>query len=311
MNEKIEQIVVSQNAKYPHDLELNHPHVLEKIAALWELPSQLDQYFETLMITEPGRERQGFAPSVAIDIFRLQRLHALAHPPKTTTRKDPWELIQVNKQPEALSLKEQLGLRGLTRNFLKCAECAECSANRDCLAIEAYLRQGVPVDTTDEGGLTALMIASYKGNERAVEQLLSYGADIHARADGGYGALHWAALGGNGMVIRMLINHRADVNMVTRYGLSPLLQAATNGHYEACQLLIKHGAFVNLASSEGWTPLHKACANGHKTVVELLLENGADRNAENPEKKVPTPLALAIRNKHDAIVELLSGSRLE
>lgn len=308
MNSKIEQIVVSQNEKYPHELERNHPHVLEKIAGLWESPSQLDQYFETLMITEPGRERQGFSPSVAIDIFRMQRLHARVHPPKTSPRKDPWESIQIKKQPEVLSLKDEFGARRLVQNFLKCAECAECSANRDCLAIEAYLQQGIPVDTTDEGGLTALMIASYKGNERAVEQLLNFGADIHARADGGYGALHWAALGGNCTVIGLLINHRAEINAVTRFGLSPLLQAATNGHYEACKLLIKHGALVNLASHEGWTPLHKACANGHQAVVELLIEHGADTAVEVPENRIPTPLALAIKNRHEAIVQFLSRS---
>jgi len=306
MNEKIKQIVSSLNAEYPLELENRHPHVLEKIATLWEQPSLLDQYFETLIVLEPDRDRQGFAPSVIVEIFRMQRLHSHVHQSKAPTKIDPWELVEIHRTSGGLSMQDEQAAKRKTREFLKCAECADCNANKVCPAVEDYLRLGVPVDTSDEAGLTALMLACHKGNEPAVEQLLKYGANVRATADGGYGVMHWAALGGNPRIVGMLINQNADLNALTRFGLSPLLQAATKGHFEACRLLIAHGASVNQASNDGWTPLHKACANGHVQIVKLLLEQGADKNVENASKNVPSPLALAVKNHHDAAVELLS-----
>lgn len=307
MNEKIWSLVGGQDAQYPHALEARHPHVIQKIAELWDDPAKLDHYFETLMITEPGRERQGFAPAIVVEIFRLQQLHMRVHPAKTTPKENPWELIRIDKQPETLALQVESAKKKLVQGFFQCAGCDECSPKNDCLAVIAYLRQGVPIDSVDEGGLTALMMASFKGNAQIVEQLLRLDADVTIKAEGGYSAIHWAALGGNCAVLQLLLDHRADVNALTRFGLSPLLQAATNGHRAACALLIEHGASVNQATREGWTPLHKACANGHIEVVRLLIGHGADREARNPAQNVPSPLELAIKNKRNEIVELISS----
>ena len=63
--------------------------------------------------------------------------------------------------------------------------------------------------------------------------------------------------------------------------------------------------WVDLASNDGWTPLHKACANGHGEVVQLLLSRGANRNAQYQDGI--TPLALAVKGKHEDIVALLTG----
>ena len=57
--------------------------------------------------------------------------------------------------------------------------------------VEALLSRGAEIEARDDGGLTALMLAS---TDIAVETLLDHGAEIEARADDGQTALIWASL---------------------------------------------------------------------------------------------------------------------
>ncbi len=69
------------------------------------------------------------------------------------------------------------------------------------------------------------------------------------------------------------------------------------------EMLIKYGADVEETDDKGRTALHNAARAGFTQVIEVLIAAGAEVNARMPNGE--TPLALAIKKKHQAAVVLL------
>eukprot|EP00929_Paragymnodinium_shiwhaense_P122190 TRINITY_DN94802_c0_g1_i1.p1 TRINITY_DN94802_c0_g1~~TRINITY_DN94802_c0_g1_i1.p1 ORF type:complete len:160 (+),score=48.00 TRINITY_DN94802_c0_g1_i1:54-482(+) len=74
----------------------------------------------------------------------------------------------------------------------------------------------------------------------------------------------------------------ADVNVVNGefFNYTPLHLFAGTGAVELCTLLLSKGATVDPRSQSDETPLIMAARAKHKAVVELLLGHGADESAE-------------------------------
>jgi uncharacterized protein len=77
---------------------------------------------------------------------------------------------------------------------------------------------------------------------------------------------------------------------------------------ETVRLLIEQGADVNMAQSGGYTPLHQAAANGRADLAQMLLEAGANPACVCHQGK--TPADYARERQHDAVLQLLSASRV-
>lgn len=73
MDKKVLQMLEGKENNYPHALEKQFPHVLNKILALWN-SAELDPYLQQLMLDKRDHQRQGFPPEVAMDIMRLSRI---------------------------------------------------------------------------------------------------------------------------------------------------------------------------------------------------------------------------------------------
>ena len=71
--------------------------------------------------------------------------------------------------------------------------------------------------------------------------------------------------------------------------------------------MLEKGAEVDRAVSKGWlegrTPLYVACENESVDAARLLLDNGAA--VDRSDKEGRTPLDVAKRKGHDALVALL------
>jgi ankyrin repeat protein len=88
--------------------------------------------------------------------------------------------------------------------------------------------------------------------------------------------------------------------------------ASENGQEVIAKLLLAtDGVDVDLKNNDGWTPLQLATRNGHEAVVKLLLEKGAE--LESKDNYGQTPLSYATKNGHEAVVKLLleKGTELE
>ena len=98
----------------------------------------------------------------------------------------------------------------------------EASHDGDKGRVKKLLDGGVPVDEKDEGGKTALMLASEKGRTEVVRLLLDKGALLDEKDADGMTALMWASNEGHTEVVKLLLNRGASVDVKDKYGSTAL-----------------------------------------------------------------------------------------
>lgn len=121
--------------------------------------------------------------------------------------------------------------------------------------------------------------AARKDHVGILKALIEFGADVESTDNGGSTALQHAAMLGRTASIDFLVESNADVDSVDLEGCTALHWAAMEGHGEAIVALLKNGAEIDVPDNAGRTPLHRACSvdDIHATeAAELLLLWGAD-----------------------------------
>ena len=139
-------------------------------------------------------------------------------------------------------------------------------------------------------GLTALHLAVRNSNIYSlgtVNLLLENGADVNSIDEYGWTALMMASKYSNTTssleTIRLLLEKGADINLINEYGSTALMMAAqysnTTSSLETVSLLLERGADVNLADIGGSTALmlvaQKSNTDSSKEIVRLL-DKGAN-----------------------------------
>ena len=100
MNEKMLQILNGAEAKYPHYLEKNFPHVFNRIIELWKLP-MMEKYFGELMMDTRDGKRKGFPPEAAMEVFNLSLIYDKQRHKPATQATDVWlDIPDVLKNPK-------------------------------------------------------------------------------------------------------------------------------------------------------------------------------------------------------------------
>jgi beta-lactamase regulating signal transducer with metallopeptidase domain len=160
---------------------------------------------------------------------------------------------------------------------------------------------------------TPLYEAASEGDDEAVAQLLGAGADVNAAISGDGSPLIGAAREGRLSTVRLLLERGASVDMAVPGDGNPLIMAAREGHLAVVTLLLDRGASVDLAVPGDENALIQASGNGRLDVVKLLVSRGANVNARiwadtsrNGEWR--TPLGMARRGRHTAVVEFLRSA---
>ena len=196
------------------------------------------------------------------------------------------------------SLEAKMAAHHLTKKNLRDIKQPICYATKygNLPAIRALLQSGVDVNEPLDGfahgckGITALRYASHWGHAAVVKELIEAGADVNVRA--------------SVPIVDRSASAKSNTSGVFFSDVTPLFIAAQEGHTPVVIELIKAGADVNVPRSDGFTPLHVAASKGHEACVVLLIQAGAD---VNPEAQKPswTPLSVAIRSKHEKVIQLL------
>ena len=176
---------------------------------------------------------------------------------------------------------------------------------------------GVDIETKNDDGRTALMLASWNNKLEMVNFLIENGANINVEDgrnythDGGQTSLMLAAFNGHFDIFKVLIEAKADINHnsvlsdVAQRGylniVEFLLDVSTSdelgktelnnalrvalgrnrSRLDIVELLIEKGADINTKSDDGHTLLMSAASCGFVDVVEFLVEKGVDIDAKD------------------------------
>jgi len=173
---------------------------------------------------------------------------------------------------------------------------------------------GVTVDAQDDQGSTALIFASFKGEEGAVRLLLARGARQELQIESGEAALHIAAQESRTGVVELLCaapGAAAALALRNKDGNTPLMLAlmfcGRGGRLVAALLAAgAAGASTDAQSNKGCTALSWASEKGHEGAVRLLLACGARQELQDDQGG--TALHHAVTRGHAGIVKLLCAA---
>jgi uncharacterized protein len=81
--------------------------------------------------------------------------------------------------------------------------------------LAGFVDHGLPADTQDEDGNTALMLAAYHGHVETVQMLVGRGADVDLRNNRDQSPVAGAVFKGEDAVVRVLVAAGADLDAGT------------------------------------------------------------------------------------------------
>jgi ankyrin repeat protein len=137
----------------------------------------------------------------------------------------------------------------------------------DEVAAELIADKGLKLEQTAPNGNTALMLAAFKHNKRAVLALLARGAVVTRP---GWTALHYAAASGDAEIAAILLDKFAYIDAESPSQLTPLMIAAREGHLEVAQLLLREGADARLRNNEKLSASQIALRAGHEQIAAAI-----------------------------------------
>jgi uncharacterized protein len=130
-----------------------------------------------------------------------------------------------------------------------------------------------------DGLLSVFEAAAFGRTERLAAILSDDSSLASARAEDGFTALHLAVFAKQPKAVRLLLDRGADVDALSTGQIArvpPLGTAVFVRSPPLARLLLDAGADVNRQGAGGFTALHSAAQSGDVELVKLLLERGAD-----------------------------------
>lgn len=158
----------------------------------------------------------------------------------------------------------------------------DAARHDDVRTLQQLLAQGAQLESRDEQGRTALLVATHGNQVAAAKALIEAGADVNAKDNIDDSPYLYAGARGLNDILRLALSHGADLKSTNRYGGTALIPAAERGHVETVQMLIDAGVDVNHLNRLHWTALLEAVILGdggprHVEIARRLLAAGADR----------------------------------
>jgi len=174
-----------------------------------------------------------------------------------------------------------------------------CAAQPPCTVegLEFLLEHGSDINSENNRGETALLLAARAGANPAIKFLLEKGAVFKA-AKNGVTPLHEVCFRKNMEGFKLLQSVQgANTEATTEDGESVLTYACSGGDVEICKALIQKGADMNKCC------IHAAARSNRPAIVRLLHQNNVDMNKTN--KNGETALIIAVEENEPEMVRLL------
>jgi ankyrin repeat protein len=188
----------------------------------------------------------------------------------------------------------------LPRRPLQPTDLPSAATAGDADAVRKLLDLGMPIDTVDAQGCTALLRAAGGGHRAVVELLLVRGANPTIAARTGATPLSAAVSMRQVEIVDRLLMAGPTLEQRLPGNVTVLMLAAALGLPDVCARLLAAGANIKATDAQGLTPLHCAALYGftardRRRLVALLvalLLAGADPDA--PAAGGVTPLLLLL-----------------
>ena len=139
--------------------------------------------------------------------------------------------------------------------------------------LKMVLNAGIDIDSKNQKGETALMVAASYRKEKAVDLLLKQGSDVNYELSEELNALSYAIGSAGTPVIRRLLSEDAVIRPHHIY------QVSRSGNRLLLRLLIQFGGDVNMQTEHGKTALLHAICKRDYSSIRTLLEFGAEIDA--------------------------------
>jgi uncharacterized protein len=192
------------------------------------------------------------------------------------------------------------------------------------------------VNSRDEAGNSAVLLALYHGHREIADFLIARGADLNvfeasaagqfdrvkslvaenadlvsAYSHDGFTPLHLAAFFGHQSILKLLLDQGANPNAIAKNPMQvmPIHSAAAHFQPEVAEAIVKdlviHGAEVNSTQQGGFTALHEAAQSGNLGLIKFLLAHGANISARANDGK--SALTFAQESNKPEAASLLEG----
>jgi ankyrin repeat protein len=184
--------------------------------------------------------------------------------------------------------------------------------DHDLNALKKAIAETSDIDLRDNHGRTALHVATYTADHRAMRLLVKAGANPNALEHDRYDIVTIAAVANDLPTLRLSLELGASPgNVTSRYDGTALIAAAHLGHVEVVQILIDAGAPLDHVNNLNWTALIESIVLGdggdrHTATLKALIDAGANVNLADSHGR--SPLQLAKRNNYSGMVEILSAA---
>ncbi|VDK17475.1 unnamed protein product [Anisakis simplex] len=139
------------------------------------------------------------------------------------------------------------------------------------LACQKLIENGADIDCIDNNGRTALILAAMHANTDICKMFISLGADEAHKDNDGAVALHYASMHSSKELVSILCTP-TTVIATDCHGNHPLLIAAQHPYVEVVEELLNLGAPIHLQSHEGQSALRIAALAHNEGVVRCLVE---------------------------------------
>jgi len=159
-----------------------------------------------------------------------------------------------------------------------------------CLSAVEYLREH---GARNNNFRPNIALAAYYYDIAKVKELLDAGGDINSTDNGGWTALHFAVAKGNKELTEFLIGNGADIDArESGHAIAPFHSAVTHGHKDTANLLLAKGANIDTSNINRTTALHIVARSYDKTMAKWLLEKGCSVNLMNRDGKTALDFAV-------------------
>ena len=143
-------------------------------------------------------------------------------------------------------------------------QAAPPQANAASPALTAWMHaQGFPsaaLHGSIENGMSPLMIAALKGEQKHLEELLSLGADPNQLNDDRHHALWFACVHGTVQGVSSLVAHGANLDNQNINGATCAIYAASTGKLDVLCCLTEAGADLHIETNVGYNALESAAS---------------------------------------------------